>query len=875
MLHRFSRLLLPIFTLFVAPAALATDECPLSDYNRLEQQWFLGLFGGQAGKHFTDIEHDKKLLDEMGAETIKACTQSIPELNPEATEVYIKSMIGFAVLVASFALVSVFTGFATTVMTETEVESRNKKLRQGMLAIIVLVAATPFGLLVGDDEEKKGLGEYALEDAYSLINIGMFKLLGSASITADKIDRNFSNNTDTVMPFYVPPAPSYMAAKKATKDEASYSQNDMSHLLQFSTCAIAELPPAERDTLADNLTFSETETNYSAAYGAEDSACRLMVSMPKNVYTAAQIESEYSADERALFEDKEQQLFANTVRSVVNSALNYRSAQFKGLDENLGINEDEQQVLVDRKWYTSCPKNLAEITTANSSGRSKISALVSEDRKAELCLSKTITQKFYPPKYQYSGTRVSYQPKCESGDLRACALSLCDFDPEKSQTGVFDCAVAMEALSNGALSDRMNKLGWAVKPLNLISYIERNEPPTEPQSSLSSWSFESEVNISEASMFESGAREVNEDFREALADSGVGALSVSELLKRHNKLSKNGHDLFDVLRVDTCLQNPNQILTDDDGLPIASCGTPIQTLRELGDSMINFWLYMQAGHYSKGLLSKLTAKSKDSEKKTKKGDGKMDSTNTDKNAKATVIGTLTAVFGAVVFDLFPEFMSIFAETPFSAPSGGALDLMTGAAAFTSGMVLGDGMINISGWLLLVGFLLKYILPLLLVMPFYGALLWLIIAFASAIGSAIFLVLQPLVSPHELERRYTALVLKMVGIAVNFCGLIILFNLTIIFSEQVLPVALGGVSELVGHINTLSGVVSSILFGAVVFTLLYVFFVIVLINKLLDVYKVGGEFSQTLFRDSAKIQAGGEEAISGAKQQAGFAKSLIK
>jgi hypothetical protein len=530
--------------------------------------------------------------------------------------------------------------------------------------------------------------------------------------------------------------------------------------------------------------------------------------------------------------------------------------------------------VVPSDWHQSCPTNFAEISGSVGGQRSEIGELVAEERKAELCLSKQLVSRFYSPKYSFNGTRTEFQPKCSVDNLKACAEELCRFDPAASKTGIFDCAVVVDAIAQNKHVEKVQELGWIAKPLDLMTLVERNAPPVEPQRSLAEWRFESRVAMTEAGVLDFGNRDTYGRYRESIYDTEVGTKTPVELLAQGRVDKQVNHDLFSLMRTDTCLNYPNQSLVDDSGQVIGVCGTPIQTLRSLGDSMMNFYMALQAGNHLQPVMSKLYSKQKD-KKKAKQGDGKIEGVDTNGSTNSKAIAAVSAAVGGGLYAYLPEIKAAVADKPFSAPSGAIFSALAGVSAFTAGAVLTDGVISLSHMILFAGFGLKYLLPLLLVAPFYAGILWVIMSGLVVLSSAILLVIQPLVEPKELVRKYTALMLKAVSLVVTFVSLILMYYLSIILSEQLLPAVLGGVSQLAGHINNLSGTITSIVFGVVIYSLLYVCFVFVLVSKLLDVYKQAREFNKTLFQDGTKQQSSGEQTIAATKQKTQFAKSLTK
>ncbi|GAL15158.1 hypothetical protein JCM19233_6176 [Vibrio astriarenae] len=82
-----------------------------------------------------------------------------------------------------------------------------------------------------------------------------------------------------------------------------------------------------------------------------------------------------------------------------------------------------------------------------------------------------------------------------------------------------------------------------------------------------------------------------------------------------------------------------------------------------------------------------------------------------------------------------------------------------------------------------------------------------------------------------------------------CCLPLLYYLSIILSETLLPYILGGVGQLAENATTATGSLSAMLFTVVIYSLLYVAFIIMLFYKSINVYHTGWEFSKTLFSDA--------------------------
>ncbi|ODQ00623.1 hypothetical protein BGK46_06120 [Salinivibrio sp. SS2] len=867
MFRQFRFILFVSFATLFAPALHASNECQLESFSRIEQQFALGVFGTDAAQYFTNNVRDQRKLKTLTSDDVLRCTGDIPALSNQVVGVFTSVVIGLSVIIASTAIASIFISLSSSMMAETRGEGRNHKIRQFGMAIVVLLLAAPIGLLTGS-------GVSAQSGSYSIINMAMFRMMGAASIAADKIDKQFAKNTQSSLPFYLPPHPNYLTTKLSEQDDVGYVLNDMSHLLRFASCVITELPASAHGAVVSGIKFSQTDTSHKASYGNSDNACNLTITMPKNISTPAQMAETNMSVSREVWQDKEAQLFANAVRNAVQSALDFKTAQFTSLGSSFSIKTGDKLPVLDPEWYKTCPANLADISSYVTGQRSEIGELVAEERRAELCLSQALVSRFYSPNYKFNGTRTEYQPQCAIDNLKACAEELCRFDPAANQTGIFDCAVVVDVLAQGNHVEKIARLGWIAKPLDLMSLIERNAPPVVPQRSLAEWSFVSQVAMTEAGPFDFGHRDIYSRFREAIYDTGVGRLTPKDLLARTQTDSTPNHDIFSILRVDTCLNNPNQSLENAEGEVVGVCGTPIQTLRSLGNKMIDFYIALQAGNHLTPVATKMLSK-QGADKKAQSGDGKIEGIQTGALSKSKAIAGVTAAVGGGIAAYLPEIKTALADKPFSPPSDAIFSVLSGVTAFTAGAVLTEGTLSMSHMILFMGFALKYLLPLIIVAPFYAGILWSLMAGLTLIATTLLLVIQPLVAPQELARKYTDLLLKGVSLVVTFVGLILMYYLSIILSERLLPEVLGGVTQLAGHVNNLSGTITSILFGVVVYTLLYVIFVMVLVGKLLDVYKQASEFNTALFQDGSQTQIGGEQTINAAKQKTDFAKSLTR
>jgi hypothetical protein len=822
MLTKFRLILLLIISISASPTfGNLPSDCPIDGFTRLDQQFVLAVAGPSYAIHFTDNDALANRIKGITDDEILACTPDIPESNSDITKILITTTVTLSLAIGSvvWAFSSANLGLSKLI----KVSNGEFKKMGKSLTLAVAIGVT--------------------------IYLSMPKFVGSSFVAANRIDQLFQSPTTAEMATYLPPSPEFLAVRDSEVDDMGYQTNSMSEFLHFATCVVTEMEEAEGSLLINNARVDGTGDSVIVELGHSNNACYLRSEMTRNIYTATQIQKlDRDGGEQAVerFRQVEQNLMVSSVMDAVNQTISYKRNQFDSIGLAYTIKDNDlEMVAIEPDWYASCPANLSEIVEVESGQRSEITTLLRQDRLAELCLSKSLVSKWYAPDYEHTGKRRMYQPEPSGETLYDAAFELCRVNAEAEQTGMFDCAVAMDALEHSDYLDRINSLGWMVRPLNTYSLLKRNTAPVEPQQSLAKWSFESEFNESDSGDFNDNYRAIRNRYREATNDVSAGRVPLFDLVKQEVESKGGVADILDISGVNTCLTTPNQVIYKSNGEISKLCGSPLNTLSDLGGTMIKTYALLQAGHYAKGVVSKLGMK------KTKKGKSKTDGKISSKKSSGVGLAMFGGLFGGGAIALISSgvFGSAAELEPFMHSPSDTLSLLGSTAAFVAGAALTDGMLSMANFLLLGGIALKFGIPLMFIVPFYLMLMVVLVTLLHLSCQLVLVMVQPLIEMKNVGDKLLGVMSRLCLLLLYICCLPLLYYLSIILSETLLPYILGGVGQLAENATTATGSLSAMLFAVVIYSLLYVAFVIMLFYKSIEVYHAGWEFSKTLFSDA--------------------------
>ncbi len=435
MLTKFRLILLLIVSIGATPSfanANLPTECPIDGFTRLEQQFALAVAGPTYAAYFADSDALAQRVKGMTDDEVQACTPDIPESNSDVTKILIGATVALSIAVASVVVLASSSNVGFNLMSQVKNNGFASLSKNAGLALGVGIA----------------------------VWLSLPKFVGSSFVAANRIDGLFQTPTTAEMAHYLPPSVEFLAVRESEIDDMGYQKNAMSEFLQFATCVVTEMEEAEGSLIINSARIDGSGDRVIVEMGNRYNACYLRSEMPRNIYTATQIKTLDNDDGELAaerFRQVEQNLMVSSVMDAVSQAISYKRSQFNSIGLAYSIKDSDLEMkVIEPDWYANCPTNLSEIVESESGQRSEITALLRQDRLAELCLSKRLVSKWYAPDYTYSGKRTLYQPQPASETLYDAAIQSCLVDSLAQQTGMFDCAVAMDTLENSEYLDRVN-----------------------------------------------------------------------------------------------------------------------------------------------------------------------------------------------------------------------------------------------------------------------------------------------------------------------------------------------------------------------------------------------------------------------------------
>ncbi|GAL15156.1 hypothetical protein JCM19233_6174 [Vibrio astriarenae] len=321
MLTKFRLILLLIVSISASPTfANLSSDCSIDGFSSLDQQFVLAVAGQSYAIHFTDDDALANRIKSMTDDEIVACTPDIPKNNSDITKTLIAGTVALSLAISS--IVWAFSSANLGISQLLKVSNGEFQRMGKSLTLAVAIGVT--------------------------IYLSMPKFVGSSFVAANRIDQLFQSPTTAEMATYLPPSPEFLAVRDSEVDDMGYQTNSMSEFLHFATCVVTEMEEAEGSLLINNARVDGTGDSVIIELGHSNNACYLRSEMPRNIYTATQIQKlDKDGGEQAVerFRQVEQNLMVSSVMDAVNQAISYKRSQFDSIGLAYKIKDNDLEMV--------------------------------------------------------------------------------------------------------------------------------------------------------------------------------------------------------------------------------------------------------------------------------------------------------------------------------------------------------------------------------------------------------------------------------------------------------------------------------------------------------------------------------------------------